>query len=255
MSDNADSGLINQNSVVLITGAGKRVGATISHILHRAGMSIAIHCNHSIKEANLLANSLNCQRANSARVFQTDILKINQLDCLIGQVLAYFGRLDGLVNNASTFYPTQIGSVTKESWSNLIGSNFEAPFFLSQAAAPALKKSRGAIVNIIDIHAERPLPGYSVYCAAKSGLHGLTRALAIELAPEVRVNGVAPGAILWPEDGQFNSDEQQQIIDHSLLKRCGTPDDIARTVRFLLLDAPYITGQVIAVDGGRSVHL
>jgi pteridine reductase len=166
-----------------------------------------------------------------------------------------FGRLDGLVNNASSFFPTALGQIDEAAWVDLMGSNLKAPLFLSQAAAPHLKATGGAIINIVDIHAERPLKGYPLYCAAKAGLLGLTRALAVELAPEVRVNGVAPGAIEWPDDGQFPAAERQAIVAHTLLGRIGRPSDIARTVRFLLFDAPYITGQIIPVDGGRSAHL
>jgi pteridine reductase len=160
-----------------------------------------------------------------------------------------------VVNNASSFFPTALGDIDEAAWTDLVGSNLKAPLFLVQAAAPALKVARGAVVNIIDIHAERPLAGYPLYCAAKAGLLGLTRALALELAPEVRVNGVSPGAIEWPEDGQFSPEARQAIIDHTLLGRVGSPSDIARTVCFLLLDAPYITGQIIPVDGGRTAHL
>jgi pteridine reductase len=159
------------------------------------------------------------------------------------------------VNNASSFFRTPIGTIDAAAWTDLIGSNLKGPLFLSQAAAPGLRARRGAIVNIVDIHAERPLRHYPLYCAAKAGLLGLTRALALELAPEVRVNGVSPGAVDWPEDGQFPPAERAAIIDHTLLRRIGTPADIARTVHFLLLDAPYVTGQILAVDGGRSAHL
>lgn len=174
---------------------------------------------------------------------------------LVDGVIADFGRLDGLVNNASSFFPTPVGSIDEAAWIDLMGSNLKAPLFLAQAATPWLRESHGAIVNIVDIHAERPLKGYPLYCAAKAGLLGLTRALAVELAPEVRVNAVAPGAIEWPEDGQFSTVERQEIITHTLLKRVGSPADIAGATRFLLLDAPYVTGQVISVDGGRSSHL
>jgi pteridine reductase len=188
-------------------------------------------------------------------VFQADLLDCARLPALIDGVLERFGRLDALVNNASSFYPTAVGSITEVQWSDLIGSNLKAPLFLAQAAAPALEASGGAIVNIIDIHAERPLRGYPLYCAAKAGLAGLTRALAVEMGPRVRVNGVAPGPIQWPDDGSFDAVAKDAIVEHTLLKRVGEPADIARTVLFLLADAPYITGQIIAVDGGRSAHL
>ncbi len=175
---------------------------------------------------------------------------------MVAEVVAHFGRLDTLVNNASSFYPTPVGAIDTAAWDDLIGSNLKGPLFLSQAAAPHLARTNGCIVNITDIHAERPLKGYPLYCAAKAGLLGLTRALALELAPAVRVNAVAPGAIEWPEnDSDFPAAERAAIIDHTLLKRVGSPADIARTVKFLILDAPYITGQVINVDGGRTAHL
>ena len=169
--------------------------------------------------------------------------------------MAYFGRLDALLNNASSFFPTPLGGIDLAAWDDLMGSNLKAPLFLTQAAAPHLKAAHGAVVNITDIHAERPLAGYPLYCAAKAGLLGLTRALAIELAPEVRVNAVAPGPILWPDDAGFSDEMRDRIIDHTLLKRAGSPQDIARAVRFLLNDASYVTGQVINVDGGRTAHL
>jgi len=241
--------------VVLITGGARRVGAAIVRELHRAGNRVALHYRHSAAEADALCAELNAVRADSAAAFATDLLDLARLPALVEACLGRFGRLDGLVNNASSFFPTAIGQIAAADWDDLIGSNLRAPLFLCQAAAEALRDSRGAVVNIVDIHAERPLKGYPVYSIAKAGLLGLTRALAIELAPEVRVNGVSPGAIEWPEDGQFPPDERLRIIEHSLLKRVGSPDDIARAVRHLLFEAPYVTGQVLAVDGGRSVHL
>lgn len=241
--------------VVLVTGGARRVGAEIVRQLHLAGARVALHCRHSVAEAEQLAEALNRQRPGSVRVFQADLLDSASLPGLVAEVIAHFGKLDGLVNNASSFFPTALGEIDEAAWTDLVGSNLKAPLFLVQAAAPALKVARGAVVNIIDIHAERPLAGYPLYCAAKAGLLGLTRALALELAPEVRVNGVSPGAIEWPEDGQFSPEARQAIIDHTLLGRVGSPSDIARTVCFLLLDAPYITGQVIPVDGGRTAHL
>lgn len=178
------------------------------------------------------------------------------LDALVAETVAHFGRLDGLVNNASAFFATPFGDIDETSWQNLLDSNLKGAMFLSQAAAPHLRTTKGAIVNITDIHAERPTKGYSVYCVAKAGLLGLTRSMAVELAPEVRVNAVAPGAILWPDRGDdFHPDERAAIIAHTLLKRLGSPEDIARTTKFLMFDAPYITGQVINVDGGRTVYL
>jgi pteridine reductase len=216
---------------------------------------LALHYRTAAGAAQALSASLNASRPGSATVFQADLLDCARLPALIDGVLERFGRLDALVNNASSFYPTAVGSITEVQWSDLIGSNLKAPLFLAQAAAPALEASGGAIVNIIDIHAERPLRGYPLYCAAKAGLAGLTRALAVELGPRVRVNGVAPGPIQWPDDGSFDAAAKDAIVEHTLLKRVGEPADIARTVLFLLADAPYITGQIIAVDGGRSAHL
>lgn len=249
---------MNQESmapVVLVTGAARRVGAEIARQLQAAGARVALHFRSSRGDAEALAAELNGIRPGSAAIFQADLLDSASLPGLVSAVVERFGRLDGLVNNASSFFPTALGEIDDAAWLDLMGSNLKAPLFLSQAAAPHLKLGGGAIINIVDIHAERPLKGYPLYCAAKAGLLGLTRALALELAPEVRVNGVAPGAIEWPDDGQFPAAERQAIVAHTLLGRIGAPSDIARTVRFLLFDAPYITGQIIPVDGGRSAHL
>lgn len=249
---------MNQESmapVVLVTGAARRVGAEIARQLQAAGARVALHFRSSRSDAEALAADLNGMRPGSAAIFQADLLDSASLPGLVSAVVERFGRLDGLVNNASSFFPTVLGQIDDAAWLDLMGSNLKAPLFLSQAAAPHLKLGGGAIINIVDIHAERPLKGYPLYCAAKAGLLGLTRALALELAPEVRVNGVAPGAIEWPDDGQFPAAERQAIVAHTLLGRIGAPSDIARTVRFLLFDAPYITGQIIPVDGGRSAHL
>ncbi len=249
---------MNQESmapVVLVTGAARRVGAEIARQLQAAGARVALHFRSSRGDAEALAADLNGMRPGSAAIFQADLLDSASLPGLVSAVVERFGRLDGLVNNASSFFPTALGQIDDAAWLDLMGSNLKAPLFLSQAAAPHLKLGGGAIINIVDIHAERPLKGYPLYCAAKAGLLGLTRALALELAPEVRVNGVAPGAIEWPDDGQFPAAERQAIVAHTLLGRIGAPSDIARTVRFLLFDAPYITGQIIPVDGGRSAHL
>lgn len=242
--------------VILVTGAARRVGAEIVRTLHAAGARVAIHYRNSAAEAETLAAALNASRPESAAVFAADLLDVAALAQLVAAVVARFGRLDGLVNNASSFYPTPVGQVDTASWDDLLGSNLKAPLFLAQAAAPHLAAVQGSIVNITDIHAERPLKGYPVYCAAKGGLLTLTRSLAVDLAPAVRVNAVAPGAIQWPDSGtDFPPDEQAEIIRHTLLKRMGSPADIARTVKFLVFDAPYITGQVINVDGGRTAHL
>lgn len=241
--------------LILVTGAARRVGASIARELHAAGARVVLHYRHSAAAAAALAADFNARRPDSAFAVGADLARFGAAEELASRVLALGGRLDGLVNNASSFFPTPVGSIDRAAWDELIGSNLMGPLFLSQALAPALRASGGAIVNLVDIHAERPLPRYPLYSAAKAGLAGLTRALAVELAPAVRVNGVSPGPIEWPEDGQFPATERQHIIDHTLLKRIGSATDIARTVRFLLFDAPYITGQIIAVDGGRSAHL
>ena len=241
--------------VVLVTGSARRVGAAIARRLHAAGALLALHYRGAQAEAEALADELNGSRPGSAAIFQADLLDAARLPALAASVVAHFGRLDGLVNNASSFFPTPVGAIDEAAWSDLVGSNFKAPLFLSQAAAPYLRETGGAIVNITDIHAERPLKGYPLYCAAKGALLALTRALAIELGPEVRVNAISPGAILWPDDGQFPSAERSAIVEHTLLKREGSPGDIAATVLFLLSGAPYMTGQVLNVDGGRTAHL
>lgn len=240
------------DKVVLVTGAARRIGAAIVTCLQQHGARVAIHYRGSSAEATRLRDMLNEARPDSAAVFQADLLQTAAAASLVDEVLAWAGRLDGLINNASTFYPTPVGSITEESWNDLVGSNLKAPVFLSQAAAPYLRESRGSIVNIVDIHAQRPLRDHSVYGAAKAGLAMLTRALAKDLAPEVRVNGVSPGAILWPEGGMSEA-IQQTILRQVPLQRPGDPGDIAGCVLFLLADAPYVTGQIIAVDGGRSI--
>ena len=243
--------------VVLVTGGAKRVGAAICRMLHYAGASVAVHYRSSRAEAEALAAELNALRAGSVHCFQADLLQTPSLPALVQQIVQHFRRLDAVINNASSFYPTPLGEISGADWDDLIGTNLRAPLFLAQAAASELRHNHGAIVNIVDIHAERPMQGHLLYSIAKTGLSGLTRALAQELAPFVRVNAVAPGVILWPE-GQHewnDPDVRDRIIAHTLLKREGDPEDIARTVRFLLEDAPYITGQTIAVDGGRSINL
>ncbi|MFN3884626.1 MAG: pteridine reductase [Rhodocyclaceae bacterium] len=242
--------------VVLITGAARRVGAEIARCLHAAGARVVLHYRSSAQHAEALAADLNARREKSALAVRHDLCECHASDSLIRAALDHFGRLDALVNNASSFFRTPVGQIDEAAWDDLVGSNLKGPLFLSQAAAPHLAKARGCIVNITDIHAERPLKGYLVYCVAKAGLLGLTRALALELGPQVRVNAVAPGAIEWPENAtDFPPEEQAAIIEHTLLKRVGSPRDIARTVKFLIFDAPYITGQVINVDGGRTAHL
>lgn len=243
-----------QNPVALVTGGAKRIGKEIIKTLHAAGYNTIIHYRNSKEPAEALAAELNVLRANSALCIAAELNDIHAIQQLAEKSLAAWGRIDALVNSASSFYPTLIGNTTENQWDELIGSNMKAPFFLAQALALALKKQQGAIVNIADIYAEKPLAAHTVYCMAKAGNVMLTQSLARELAPHIRVNGVAPGAILWPEHGGANEKiAQQQLLDKIPLARTGLPKDIADTVLFLLRDAPYITGQIIAVDGGRSL--
>ncbi len=237
---------------VLITGGARRVGAAIVRQLHGAGANLAIHYRNSGREAEALAADLNASRENSAATVQADLLAVGKLPELVRFAVERFGSLDVLVNNASTFYPTPVGRITPAHWDDLFGSNLKAPLFLSQAAAPELRQSRGLILNIVDIHALRPLRDHTVYCAAKAGLHMLTRSLAKELGPEIRVNGISPGPVLWPEHGG-DEKTRAKIIQRTILQRMGTPEDIARTALFFAASAPFITGQILAVDGGRSV--
>lgn len=241
--------------VVLVTGAARRIGAAIARRLHASGARLMLHYHRAETDAQALQAELNAVRENSVALVQADLLDANGLAEIVRNTVARFERLDALVNNASSFYPTQVGSITFEDWETLVGTNLKAPLFLSQAAAPHLKKTQGCIVNITDIHAERPLKNYLVYTIAKAGLTGLTRSLARELGPEIRVNGVAPGAIVWPDDENWDELTRQRVISNTMLKRVGDPSDIARAVHFLVAEAPYVTGQVIAVDGGRSFNL
>ena len=243
---------MSENKVALVTGGAQRVGACLCKTLHAAEYNVLIHYRHSANEASQLAASLNAIRPNSAHGLPADLLDHKQIKRLIDAAKQTWGRLDLLINNASSFYPTDIGTSSEDDWQDLIGSNMKAPFFLSQAATPLLKERQGSIINITDIHAQKPLKGHTIYCSAKAGLVMLTKSLAKELAPDIRVNAIAPGAILWPENNM--SDEvKQKIINDIALKRIGDPNDIAKTALFLAKDANYITGQVIAVDGGRSL--
>ncbi len=249
-----------QPPAILITGSARRVGATIARSLHAAGANVIIHYKRSRSDADALLAELNALRVNSAAAVAGDLLDIANLPELIEQARTCFGRLDGLVNNASSFHASPLGTITEADWLDLMGSNLKAPLFLSQAAAPHLRSTGGSIVNIVDIHAERPLKDFVVYNAAKAGLAGLTRALALDLGPEVRVNGVSPGAIMWPEPGHGNPDdypeaERRRIVQQTPLKRVGSAEDIAGAVKYLMLDAPYVTGQILAVDGGREIAL
>lgn len=236
----------------LVTGAARRIGAQIARTLHAEGANVAIHCHRSLDAARQLADELNQCRGGSAEVLSADLCDTPALQRLVDQTCERFGGLNLLVNNASSFYPTPIGQVSWSQWQDLIGTNLQAPLFLSQAAAPALKALGGAIINIVDIHGLRPLGAHTVYSVAKAGLIMLTRALARELAPQVRVNAVAPGAVMWPETG-IDAERKQRILEQTPLHRPGSPTDIARTVLFLAADAPFVTGQIIAVDGGRSI--
>ena len=238
--------------VVLITGAAHRIGATTAKLLHQNGMNIVLHYRGSREAAQAVQKELNDQRENSVILIQADLHVTNGLSTLIEESVEAWGRLDALINNASSFYPTKIEKATEDHWDDLMGSNLKAPFFLSQAAAPHLKKTKGCIINIVDIHAERPLKTFPIYSMAKAGLAMMTKSLACELGPEIRVNGVAPGAILWPE----NLDEvaKQRIVSRTFLKRQGNPNDISKTILYLIKDAEYVTGQIIAVDGGRSLN-
>lgn len=236
--------------VALVTGSARRIGAAIARRLHAEGYDLALHYLRSGAEMQALAAELESARPGSVLTLQADLCEFDRLPELVVRTVGRFGRLDALVNNASSFQPTPIGMATPQQWDDLLGSNARAPFFLAQAAAPHLKAAGGAIVNLVDLYAERPLAGHTLYCMAKAALVMATRSLAVELAPEVRVNAIAPGAILWPENEAADS-VQQAILARTPLARTGTPEEIAATVCWLLCGATYTTGQVINVDGGR----
>lgn len=238
--------------VALVTGGARRIGATISRRLHAEGMNLVIHYRNSKEDAHALQEELHANRPDSVMLIGGDILSIPKLQNLVYETVEEFGHLDVLVNSASSFYPTPMGKAEEKQWDDLIGTNLRAPFFLIQAAMAQLKANQGCVVNLADIHAFRSLKNYPIYTAAKAGLIALTRSLARELAPDVRVNAIAPGTILWPER-DLDEMTKQRIISRVPLKRPGAPEHIADTVLFLIRDADYITGQVIAVDGGRSV--
>ncbi|MDX1810569.1 MAG: pteridine reductase [Gammaproteobacteria bacterium] len=242
-----------KDKVILVSGAAHRVGKQIARTLHESGAKIIIHYRRSQQAAEQLSQELNTQRANSAQIVCADLDQQTAYESLIAESHACFGQLDALINNASEFFPTEIGTVTPENWDSLFNSNLKAPFFLAQAALPHLRKTSGNIINIVDIHADRPMKGYPVYCMAKAGLAMMTKALAKELGPDIRVNGVAPGAVMWPDD--MPEDVQNEILARTALKKPGSALDIAKTVRFILQDAPYMTGQIIAIDGGRSLNV
>ena len=244
------------NKVVLITGGAKRVGAAICRSLHAEGFKLMIHYKSSINEARALQAELSLMRPNTVAIIQSDLLNTAGLPSLISETINHFGSLDVLINNASTYYASEIGDIDEAKWQDLMGSNLKAPLFLSQAAAPELRKNHGCIINITDMHIERPKKGYIVYSVAKAGLVTLTKSLAHELSPEVRVNAVAPGPVQWPENNpQFDEVYRQRVINQTLLKRMGEAEDVAKAVKFLVSDAPFITGHVLAVDGGRSLNL
>ncbi len=237
---------------VLVTGGARRLGAAIARRLHAAGAAMAVHYRSSADEASSLVAELEAVRTGSAAAFAADLLAVETLPALVAAVTARFGRLDVLVNNASSFYPTPVGTITTSQFDDLVGTNLRAPLFLSQAAAPALRASRGLVLNLADIHGQRPLRGHPVYSVAKAGLVMLTRSLARELGPEIRVNAIAPGPVLWPEHGMTDQ-LRREIVGKTALQRGGSPDDVARAAYFFVVEAPYVTGQILAVDGGRSL--
>ncbi len=239
--------------VALVTGAAHRIGAAIVRHLHGRGMNVVLHYRSSRKAAEALVAELEARRPGSALALAADLLDTGALPALVERARARWGRLDVLVNNASSFYPTAIGETTEAQWEDLIGTNLKAPFFLAQAAAPHLAERGGSIVNIVDIHARKPLKGHPVYSVAKAGLQMLTMALARELGPKVRVNGVAPGAILWPEQ-PLEAAQREEILQRTALKRQGRPEDIARAVAFFIEEADYVSGQILCVDGGRTLN-
>lgn len=243
---------MEQAKVALITGAARRIGAACVRMLHAQGYNIVLHHHTSVQDARQLHQELNALRTDSVHLLSADLLNFQQVEQLAKDAVAVWGGVDVLVNNASTFYAGAVGDVNEAQWDELVGSNLKAPFFLSQALLPFLKQRQGCIVNIVDIHAEKGLAGFPVYSIAKAGLVAMTKCLAKELAPEVRVNAVAPGAILWP-DQQVNEQQKADILQKVALQRCGETDDIARAVKFLCEDAAYVTGQILTVDGGRTL--
>ncbi|MHB1869992.1 MAG: pteridine reductase [Steroidobacteraceae bacterium] len=251
-SDDAPVSAPLNGKAALVTGGARRLGAVVSRALHAAGARIVLHYRSSAEAAELLAQELNGRRPGSVVLAAGDLLETQALEQLAASAVAAFGRLDILVNNASTFYPTPIGQIDERAWLDLIGTNLKAPLFLAQATSEALRESGGLILNLVDIHGMRPLRRHPVYSAAKAGLIMLTKSLARELGPRVRVNAIAPGPVLWPESG-VDEALRQRIIDRTALKRGGRPEDIARAALFFACDAPFVTGQILAVDGGRSI--
>jgi pteridine reductase len=242
-----------EDKIALVTGGAQRIGAQIVRTLHAAGMKVAIHYHASAEAAEQLAGELDALRPGSAVTVRGDLDDVGSAPELVAAVEARFGRLDALVNNASRFYPTPLDTATAAQWDELMGSNLRAPFFLAQAAAPLLRAAAGCIVNLVDVHAQRPLKDHPIYCMAKAANAMMVMSLARELGPAVRVNGVAPGAILWP-DRELSDAAKQEILDRTALKRTGAMEDVARAVLFLVRDADYVTGQILAVDGGRTIQ-
>ena len=247
---------VSEPAVALVTGGAQRIGAEICRRLHARGYRIIIHYRHSSAAACKLRDELNGQRPDSTVTLAADLLALADVQALAEQALGIWQRVDVLINNASGFYPTPIGEVTEADWDALMGSNLKGPFFLSQALAPALGKNSGCIINLVDIYSKNPLPSHSIYCMAKAGVAMMTQSLALDLAPAVRVNGISPGNILWPDHASaYWEQEKQAVAERVPLRREGEAGDIAKTVVFLVADAPYITGQILAVDGGRSLAI
>ena len=240
--------------VALITGGAKRVGAAIARRLHGAGFDLAVHYRSSAEEALALQAELASQRADSVQIFQADLADLAATRALVPAVIAHFGRLDALINNASSFYPTPLGEIDPAQFDDLFATNARAPLFLAQAAAPHLRESKGAIVNLVDIYADRPIPRYLPYCMAKAALVALTYGLARELGPDVRVNAIAPGNIIWSENPE-KADTPEMVLQRTALQRQGSPEDLAGAALFLVRDAGYVTGQVLRVDGGRWLNI
>ncbi|MFQ3236140.1 MAG: pteridine reductase [Paraglaciecola sp.] len=243
--------IVMTEKVVFITGSAKRIGAHTARYLHNLNYKLVLHCNHSVDEAQALMMELNSKRENSARLIMGDLCDFQTLQELADSAWQAFGRLDVLINNASSFYPTAVGQITLEHWQNLMGSNVQAPLFLSQYLAPQLALHKGVIINMVDIHAQRPLKEHTVYSMAKAALVTMTQSLAQELAPDIRVNAVAPGAILWPEQA-LDQQNKDLVLQQIPAQRLGSPQDIAQAIGYLI-DAQYVNGQILAVDGGRSI--
>ena len=243
-----------QAKTILITGGAKRIGRQIAITLHQAGHSIVVHYRSSAGPAAELVKQLNADRENSAVALQGELLDTDSIPTLVANAAEAFGGIDVLINNASTFYPTPIELLEEEFWNDLVGSNLKAPAFMVKACAPYIRERNGSIINIVDIHARKPMANHPIYCSAKAGLEMLTMSLARDLAPSIRVNGVSPGAILWPEDDSGMAN-QAEVLEKIPMGRMGKPEDISKLVRFLVDEADYMTGQIIAVDGGRSVMI